>query len=104
MEPGDHLVVEHWPGPGQASGAHGGAQLCSRNWRAAHARKAEFTRQLPRGGEANVYSMLHIIITSNIYYYYLLADLAGMADPVRVPRLPTAPNKKIQNDNIYIYI
>jgi hypothetical protein len=28
MEPGGHLVAEHWPGPGQASARHGGAQLC----------------------------------------------------------------------------
>jgi hypothetical protein len=34
MEPGGHLVVELWPGPGQASARHGGAQLCSLKRRA----------------------------------------------------------------------
>jgi hypothetical protein len=41
MEPGDHLVVEHWPGPGRASARHGGAQLCSLNRARPHARKAD---------------------------------------------------------------
>jgi hypothetical protein len=53
MEPGGHLVVELWPGPGQVSARHGGAQLCSLQ-RRAHPLRVRPIHGSPGGWQPNV--------------------------------------------------